>query len=186
MVNRYSWHRVGTKGGGSGPDRGRPLASHALNVIRLIQQSFMWPVSSKCHSRHFISFISFYSQSNHLIVIPFIPQSTVNFDAFFSFFLISLFWQSFASFEIDLSHFSVIPVIHLWHKGGTITQTPPLCANSVPRISVDHWVRGVWAYYYLGFRPRRPLAIHGLGLYPYQRFAQRISNKMPKMKGNAW
>ena len=47
---------------------------------------------------------------------------------------------------------------------GTITQTP-LCAKFVPRISVDHWVRGVWAYYYLGFRPRRPLALHGLGLY---------------------
>ena len=46
---------------------------------------------------------------------------------------------------------------------GTITQTP-LCANFVPRISVDHWVRGVWAYYYLGFRPRRPLALHGLGV----------------------
>ena len=48
------------------------------------------------------------------------------------------------------------------HKG-TITQTP-LCANFVPRISVDHWVRGVWAYYYLGFRPRRPLALHWLGV----------------------
>ena len=24
---------------------------------------------------------------------------------------------------------------------------PPLCAKFVPRISVDHWVRGVWAYY---------------------------------------
>ena len=47
---------------------------------------------------------------------------------------------------------------------GTITQTP-LCAKFVPRISVDHWVRGVWAYYYLGCRPRRPLALHGLGLY---------------------
>ena len=47
---------------------------------------------------------------------------------------------------------------------GTITQTP-LCAKFVPRISVDHWVRGVWAYYYLGFRPRRPLALHRLGLY---------------------
>ena len=30
---------------------------------------------------------------------------------------------------------------------GTITQTP-LCAKFVPRISVDHWVRGVWADYY--------------------------------------
>ena len=41
---------------------------------------------------------------------------------------------------------------------------PPFCANLVPRISVDHWVRGVWAYYYLGFRPRRPLALHWLGV----------------------
>ena len=50
---------------------------------------------------------------------------------------------------------------------GTITQTP-LCAKFVPRISVDHWVRGVWAYYYLGFRPRRPLALHRLGLYLFR------------------
>ena len=48
---------------------------------------------------------------------------------------------------------------------GNSRPRPPLCTNSVPRISVDHWVRGVWAYYYLGFRPRRPLALHGLGQY---------------------
>ena len=118
MVNRYSWHRVGTKGGLGPPvpDRGRPLASNALNVIRLIQQSFMWPVSSKCHSRHFISFISFYSHSNHLILMPFFH--------FLSFFY----------FDSHLHHLRLIYLILVSFmsficgtRGVLLPRPPPLC-----------------------------------------------------------
>ena len=162
MDNRYSWHRVGTKGGGLGLTEAGPWP----HTFWMSSVSFNSHSCGQSHPSviHVISYHSYHFTVNHIIWQSFLSFH-IHFDALFSFSLISLFWQSFASFEIDLSHFSVIPVIHLWHKGGTITQTPPLCANSVPRISVDHWVRGVWAYYYLGFRPRRPLALHGLGQY---------------------
>ena len=63
------------------------------------------------------------------------------------------------SLGLQIDHFLIIFVAQL-----VLLPRPPLC-QCQGYILVDHWVRGVQAYYYLGFRPRRPLALHWLGLY---------------------